>query len=439
MFHKVKKRWALALLVVFLLIVTSATTILRIIFSKETPEVKDKNEIAIIALELDGVTLSEVNDGDKDIQYNVRMSVEEDNERTLSLDGLLKGRGNSTWNTEKKPYRLKFDQRINLFGLGYSKSWVLLANYYDDSCLRNDLANYLINAIGSDYVLKGKFAKLIVNGEDVGLYYVMQPVGIRKGMVRLKDEMGILMELDNLYYKLEDEYYESGNGDNFVVKEVLVEDNRNEAVEQFMNKYNRLEELIREKDYEKIKEIVDVESLAKYYLITELSNNPDGFFSNWYFYIDGAEDKIHLGPMWDFDLAFGSEKWVAPERMEGFFSPLNVMTRRDDILFEDGGRKERPTSALIYNLMDIDEFRELIRKIYVEKLYGKSGEIVEYVRNVADEIRTEAMMDNWKWNKGDYDDAVSYLVWWIEQRCWMMDVVYGRNGLLLDLRAVNKI
>ena len=52
----------------------------------------------------------------------------------------IKGRGNSTWSLPKKPYRLKLDKKSNVFGMGKNKHWVLLANYYDTSLLRNTLA-----------------------------------------------------------------------------------------------------------------------------------------------------------------------------------------------------------------------------------------------------------------------------------------------------------
>ena len=45
----------------------------------------------------------------------------------------IRGRGNSTWSQPKKPYRLKLDKKADVFGMGKSKHWVLLANSPDDS------------------------------------------------------------------------------------------------------------------------------------------------------------------------------------------------------------------------------------------------------------------------------------------------------------------
>src|SRR5690606_10501052 len=49
----------------------------------------------------------------------------------------IKGRGNSTWGMPKKPYRIKMDEKAPLLGMPADKSWVLMANYGDQSLLRN--------------------------------------------------------------------------------------------------------------------------------------------------------------------------------------------------------------------------------------------------------------------------------------------------------------
>ena len=61
----------------------------------------------------------------------------------------MKGRGNSTWAAPKKPYAIKFDKKKSLMDLPEDKSWVLLANYYDATLLRNDLAFFMGNEIST--------------------------------------------------------------------------------------------------------------------------------------------------------------------------------------------------------------------------------------------------------------------------------------------------
>lgn len=61
-------------------------------------------------------------------------------ESTEVLTGKIRGRGHSTWEWPKKPYKIKLDDKASLLGMSEAKRWVLLANYADESLLRNTAA-----------------------------------------------------------------------------------------------------------------------------------------------------------------------------------------------------------------------------------------------------------------------------------------------------------
>lgn len=76
----------------------------------------------------------------------------------------LKTRGTSSFIcTSKKSYQIKFDSKVDLFNLGKSKKWVLLANFFDCSFARNITVEYVYQMLGADYVWGGKFVNLVVN------------------------------------------------------------------------------------------------------------------------------------------------------------------------------------------------------------------------------------------------------------------------------------
>ena len=81
----------------------------------------------------------------------------------------VRGRGNSTWSLPKKPYKVKLDKGTDLFGFGKSKHWVLLANYYDTSFIRNKLAYDLSGDMGIPY-MQSVLADVVLNGVYVGNY-----------------------------------------------------------------------------------------------------------------------------------------------------------------------------------------------------------------------------------------------------------------------------
>ena len=80
----------------------------------------------------------------------------------------VRGRGNSTWEWEKKPYALKFDKKQEVLGMPKHKRWCLIANYMDRTHLRNRIAYHLGAHSKLDYTTRNEFAELYMNGEYEG-------------------------------------------------------------------------------------------------------------------------------------------------------------------------------------------------------------------------------------------------------------------------------
>ena len=90
----------------------------------------------------------------------------------------IKGRGNATWSLPKKPYRLKFDSKVSLFGEKEDKSWVLLANYADKTLMRNQIASYIGKNSLLEYTPSFHFVELILNGAYMGTYQLGEKIKI---------------------------------------------------------------------------------------------------------------------------------------------------------------------------------------------------------------------------------------------------------------------
>ena len=87
----------------------------------------------------------------------------------------IRGRGNSTWNMPKKPYKIKLDKKANLFNMGKHKHWVLLANYSDESLMRNTLSYNLSGAMGMPQ-METVWVDVVLNGEYVGNYQFCEQI-----------------------------------------------------------------------------------------------------------------------------------------------------------------------------------------------------------------------------------------------------------------------
>ena len=108
---------------------------------------------------------------------------------TTLYDGACttKGHGNSTWaHFEKKAYKLKLDKKTDLFGMGKNKSWLLIANYLDESNMRNKLASYCGELLGTDS-MDSRWVDLVINGQYMGLYELTEQVKIAKERVNIFD------------------------------------------------------------------------------------------------------------------------------------------------------------------------------------------------------------------------------------------------------------
>lgn len=110
-------------------------------------------------------------------------------ENTTLYDGKtqIRGRGNSSWKRfEKKPYKIKLDKKTNLFGMGKNKHWALLANYIDESCMRNMLASYYGKQIGT-IAMDSVWVDVVLNGKYAGNYQLTETVKLDKNRVNAFD------------------------------------------------------------------------------------------------------------------------------------------------------------------------------------------------------------------------------------------------------------
>lgn len=382
-----------------------------------------KVEIPTINLGLKDVTYDEFKSGTKDKKYKgntVNFTV--DGTTTTYENVELKGRGNSTWGQPKSPFQLKFSESVDLLGLGSAKKWVFLANYFDDSNLRNDMAFKLADMLGEEYATRGEFVKVMVGEDYLGLYYVTHKMEAKKGSVELQDKLGVLMEIDILHRDTED-CINTKYGTCMTLKDPVADEDEEAdivqtAIDGFMDSYNRFEEAVRAKDWNWISEIVDTRSLAEYYIISEFANNPDAYDSSYYFYKDGPDDKIHAGPIWDYDYAFANHGW-ASDIEESTFSPYVTNYNRDVL-------KQALVAQEMYYLIETPEFMEEVKAVFKEKMAGKSEEFLGWLKARAASIREESLNDADRWAIDGVVEDTDYLIDWIRRKYEYLEYTLGR-------------
>ncbi|MFV0484915.1 MAG: CotH kinase family protein [Candidatus Saccharimonadales bacterium] len=107
-------------------------------------------------------------------------AVEENNYKNLT--GGIRTRGNSTYRIGKEygamPYKIKLDEKIDLFGMGKSKKWCLIANFIDRSYIKQFIMYQTAQLMmGEEYFQpKAKYVEVYMNGEYMGLYLLTESI-----------------------------------------------------------------------------------------------------------------------------------------------------------------------------------------------------------------------------------------------------------------------
>ncbi len=267
----------------------------------------------------------------------------------------IKGRGNSTWKMEKKPYNLKLDKKTDLFGMGKSKKWSLIANHSDISLMRNSII-YTVAGQVLDYTPKYTPVDLYINNEHMGSYILTTRVEVDDNRVEIEDldganedanpdvdfdELdrggvygtysgllqgtqkwveipndpenitgGYLMELE-----IADRY--PGEISGFVTDggQPVIFKNPEYATESeikyISGVYQAFEDAVfaedgTNADGDYYANLCDIESFRLFYAINEWASNMDCGLTSTYMYKPENDDKIYAGPVWDFDIAFGN-------------------------------------------------------------------------------------------------------------------------------------
>lgn len=345
----------------------------------------------------------------------------------------LRGRGNSTWDMDKKPYKVKFDKKQNLLGMGKSKHWVLLANRYDNTLLRNRMTYWLgrkLNEefaemeIGCEFTPACEPVEVVMNGEYYGSYLLSEQVRVEENRVEVEDlgkadmKEAVTEPLISGGYLLNMEGGDNGeieteHGGVFGFESPDFseypkdEDGKNAMAAQkkyiagFMEKIENAlygENLI-SKDGHSYEEYLDKQSAVDYWWVQEFSINGDAFMggSNYLYKRRDKTDeagntttsKVHWGPLWDFDyVAWGNPNYDA-ESVSNFDNTSNgwMKALRADTAYA------ADLMARWDSLLD----KENKYKAHLNDLFGeitkKGGVLDQYY----DETRVSQLYDYYKW------------------------------------------
>lgn len=420
----------------------------------------------------------------------------------------LKSHGNSSWDYSlKKPYNLKLTKKQDLYGMGKAKKWCLLSNYLDHSMLRNYATMEISRAAGMEYVMDSVFVDLYADGSYRGTYQLCERVQIQKNRVNITDleEMTEALndnELESYPHiavgadSLKDfvpgcyKYYDIPNDPADITGGYLLQlqlnnrygskadsgfvTSRGQAVEIDGPEYaseaqvlyirqfvQELEDAIySETGYNSLgkhySDYIDTDSLVKAYLVQEISMDADGTSTSFYMWKDSdikGDGKLHFGPVWDFDLAYGNY-YRSRQNSEGASGGTILVEKLYAACFPMSGYDSSDENCNISGIDWVGQlyhhsqyFRNRTAALYYECFEpyltsltdNSSGECE--LRKMADKMQLSAEMNNARWhmfgrnkpfgpvNGNNYDECVEYL------RNFAAKRRAGLNGLWEELAA----
>lgn len=347
---------------------------------------------------------------------------------------------------------------VSLLGLPEENDWILLAPYSDKSLMRDVLIHHLAAQI-MPYSSRARFCEVVVNGQYMGVYVLMEKIKRDKQRVNIRD----LAPEDNSGDKLTGGYilkidktsgstpqggfnsnYDSGNG--FPPRRTYYQYEHPEAnvltIEQknyIRNLINSFEASFLQPNYkhptEGYRKYVDEESLIHFMILNELANNVDGYRLSTFLYkdADSKNKKIKFGPVWDFNLGFGNANYCSGGASDVLAMDFNLRCPNDgwqipfywSYLFQD--------SLYATNLSK--RWTDLRRNILSEQVILNAIDSMSLLLNESQQRNFQRwnVLSLYVWPNlyvgGSYENEIQYLKTWVKKRLTYLDGVFKQITL----------
>ena len=293
-------------------------------------------------------------------------------------------RGNSTQKLPKKPFAVKLTAKRPILGMPTHKRWCLLANWLDRSMIRNLVGFAAAKATteawkaegideGMVWNPSGKSVELVIDGRHVGNYLLCEQIKIGSKRLNINDcyedlvadglsssfkDCGYLVEFD----VMQDENYKgvTSRGITWQLKDdVLPPD----YVSQIETKIQDIEDAIKKGDFAAYSKLIDIPSFIDQWFVVELAMNreytePRSLYS----YYNGGNDKLHAGPVWDFDRGTFQNPTNAQQMGSSRVKSYDAFLSASSKVSKSGGYKENQQPCLWYPLLMNDpEFVRMVK------------------------------------------------------------------------------
>ena len=381
----------------------------------------------------------DVQSGSMEIIHETKGNQESGSARLYTPDGELnwsgmveglRGRGNSSWFKEKKPYSMTLAAEADLLGMGQAREWILLANAMDPSHLRNKAVYDLAAEAGMAYAPESQWVDLYLNGDYAGLYLLSERNEIHPQRLDLPEQGSFLVSRESSWRLISQSYprvlLDSGAALRLHDSGLTEEDVA--RIWQPAENAILAEDGIDPTTGKSWQELIDLDSWVMDYLTGEIFGNVDAGSISQYYYRDGndPEGKIYAGPVWDYALSIGSRGTWQTQTVQAFFADKAHIWSLED-------------STWYYSLNRKPEFSARVRELYQQVYRPLVQQLLDTgLEAYAAQIDQGAALDHYRWGTEDLWEEVEVIRTYLKARIafldslWLENTEYCRVLVLLD-------
>ncbi len=217
----------------------------------------------------------------------------------------IRGRGHSSWKGQKKPYKIKLGKKTAIMGMPENKHWALLKPTEDTVA-----GLHLGKLMNMTWTPSFRPVEVVLNGDYIGLYFLTETIRIDENRVNIYEQQdqetnpdlisgGWLVDVDNYHDECQITIPEN-NRWNLTLRYHSPEDLSNSQLQWLTNEFKAINTAIYSTDKTSTawEEHIDVESMARFFILQEVMDNPDGFHGSFYLHKDLKDgSKWIAGPI----------------------------------------------------------------------------------------------------------------------------------------------
>ena len=249
-------------------------------------------------------------------------------------------RGSSSQSFPKKSYALETqdaignNNNVSLLGMPVENDWILYAPYSDKSLIRNFLTFDLGRKMGH-YSPRTVYCELVVNGDYKGIYILMEKIkrdNDRVDIAKLDSDDLAGDSLTGGYIIKVDKFTGTGGwGDSWQSNyntiggnSLRIQYHYPEGSVMLPQQLDYIEHFVDSFEYALsgpnfadtsigYAKYIDVNSFIDFYIVNELAKDIDAYRLSSYLYKDRDDNggKLTMGPLWDFNLAYGNADYCS--------------------------------------------------------------------------------------------------------------------------------